>query len=157
MIHYRIGDITSLPVDSFGENYHCVILQGVNCRGVMGSGVAKAIYEEWPIVKERYLKLEVDMLQLGNIQTIRVAPDITVINCFTQEFFGSDGGVYGSPDAIKIALKSAKLYCLNNAIYEMHMPRIGCGLAGLDWDRQVEPIVEELAGNIDIYVYDLPQ
>ena len=39
----------------------------------------------------------------------------------------------------------------------IHMPRIGCGLAGGSW-HEIEPILEEhLAGaGFDIRVYDLP-
>ena len=39
----------------------------------------------------------------------------------------------------------------------IHMPRIGCGLAGGNWD-QIEPLLEEhlaMAG-FDVRVYDLP-
>lgn len=39
----------------------------------------------------------------------------------------------------------------------VHMPRIGCGLAGGKWER-VGPMVEGLAAafEVDVYVYDLP-
>ena len=33
-----------------------ILLQQVNCQNAMGSGVAKAIYTRWPIVKEEYHK-----------------------------------------------------------------------------------------------------
>jgi hypothetical protein len=39
----------------------------------------------------------------------------------------------------------------------IHMPRIGCGLAGGNWD-QIEPLLEEhlaMAG-FDVRVHDLP-
>ena len=39
----------------------------------------------------------------------------------------------------------------------VHMPRIGCGLAGGNWD-QIEPLLEEhlaMAG-FDVRMYDLP-
>ncbi len=37
----------------------------------------------------------------------------------------------------------------------IHMPRIGCGLAGGKWE-QIEPIIERtlLNKNIEVYVYD---
>jgi hypothetical protein len=37
----------------------------------------------------------------------------------------------------------------------VHMPRIGSGLAGGDWNR-IESIVNETLGFIEITVYDLP-
>jgi len=38
----------------------------------------------------------------------------------------------------------------------VHMPRIGCGLAGGTWDR-IEPIIERTLTkqDVDVYVYDL--
>jgi hypothetical protein len=39
----------------------------------------------------------------------------------------------------------------------IHMPRIGCGLAGGTWD-QIEPFLEEhlVSTGFDVRVYDLP-
>jgi hypothetical protein len=39
----------------------------------------------------------------------------------------------------------------------IHMPRIGCGLAGGNWD-QIEPLLEEhlATAGFDVWVYDLP-
>ena len=37
----------------------------------------------------------------------------------------------------------------------VHMPRIGCGLAGGDWG-EIEPLIERtlIASSIDVFVYD---
>jgi hypothetical protein len=39
----------------------------------------------------------------------------------------------------------------------IHMPRIGCGLAGGNWD-QIEPLLEEhlVMAGFDVRVHDLP-
>jgi len=40
----------------------------------------------------------------------------------------------------------------------IYMPRIGCGLGGLDWDTEVGPIVEkinELYPRVEVFVCDL--
>lgn len=41
----------------------------------------------------------------------------------------------------------------------VHMPRIGCGLAGGDWAKVEEIILETLVDiyKLDVYVYDLPK
>ena len=36
----------------------------------------------------------------------------------------------------------------------VHMPRIGCGLAGGKWEK-VEKIIEDTLKGLDVYVYDL--
>ena len=43
MIKTVVGDLLDATED--------IIVQQVNCRSVMGSGVAKAIYTRWPEVK----------------------------------------------------------------------------------------------------------
>ena len=37
------------------------------------------------------------------------------------------------------------------------MPKIGCGLGGLDWDTEVKPIVEKLSAlnQVNVYVYEI--
>jgi len=49
----------------------------------------------------------------------------------------------------KIALEAKKLEA------SIHMPRIGCGLAGGKWDK-IEPIIKEtlMQQDIDVFVYD---
>jgi O-acetyl-ADP-ribose deacetylase (regulator of RNase III) len=36
----------------------------------------------------------------------------------------------------------------------VHMPRIGCGLAGGKWE-EVEPIIQKQLTNVPVYVYDI--
>jgi O-acetyl-ADP-ribose deacetylase (regulator of RNase III) len=47
----------------------------------------------------------------------------------------------------------AELATTNDA--SVHMPRIGAGLAGGDWNR-IEAIINETLRGIDVAVYDLP-
>ncbi|MGO8701220.1 MAG: hypothetical protein ACLQVY_26315 [Limisphaerales bacterium] len=50
----------------------------------------------------------------------------------------------------KLALEALKLQAT------IHMPRIGCGLAGGKWGR-VEPLIREVVLNNEVFVYDLPR
>jgi O-acetyl-ADP-ribose deacetylase (regulator of RNase III) len=34
------------------------------------------------------------------------------------------------------------------AVSEVHIPRIGCGLGGLDWDLEVESVLLEVEGSL---------
>lgn len=70
MIKTVVGDLLDATED--------IIVQQVNCRSVMGSGVAKAIYTRWPEVKTEYHKFcrrstsPYDLL--GKVQLIDVEP-----------------------------------------------------------------------------------
>ena len=47
----------------------------------------------------------------------------------------------------------------NLMTYPVYIPRIGCGLGGLNWDKDVEPIMKGLDDDykrIHIFVCDLP-
>ena len=121
-----------------------LIAHGVNCQNVMGSGVARALYMQWHKVKTEYHKW--GSMVLGDTQFVEVEPGLVVANCFTQEYYGRDfGRRYASLDAIRETLEDAAKYALDElAVNEVYIPRIGCGLGGLDWDLEVEPMLLEV-------------
>ncbi len=123
-----------------------VIAQGVNCQHAMGSGVALAIMNKWPIVREKYMANLSGEQMLGSMHGINVGGDdnsLWVANCYTQEFCGSDGQVYADVDAIESSLRNAYLLARGCDI-NLFLPQIGAGLGGLDWVRDVEPIINQL-------------
>lgn len=92
------GDVTA-PIKG-------IIGHGVNCQGVMGSGVALAIRNKFPKVYTEYLALcartkPEDLL--GTTQLVKITDDLYVANMFTQLNFGGDGKVYASLDAVRSA------------------------------------------------------
>jgi O-acetyl-ADP-ribose deacetylase (regulator of RNase III) len=120
-----------------------LIAHGVNCSDAMGSGVARAIYMRWPTVKAQYHKK--GSMILGDTQFVEVEPGLVVANCFTQERYGRDGERYANPQAVKECLEDAAEHALDELrVNEVHMPRIGCGLGGLDWEEDVVPILIEI-------------
>jgi O-acetyl-ADP-ribose deacetylase (regulator of RNase III) len=69
----------------------------------------------------------------------------------------SEGGVPAVRyEAIAAALATVAKFAAERGA-TVHMPRIGCGLAGGTWD-QVGPLVEQgvAAAGVDAYVYDPP-
>jgi hypothetical protein len=84
-----------------------------------------------------------------------------IANLFTQLTYGR-GKVYADPNAIFKAVEQCMQFCLDSqnpceGPLPLYMPRIGCGLGGLDWDKDVGPVVHQLAEqlNIQVYVCDL--
>ena len=147
-MNYETGDVTSIR--------HGFILQQVNCQGVMGSGVAKAIKSKWPIVEVEYLKLFQNRPMshrrqlLGHTQIVEVVPDnLYIVNLFGQEFYGRDGKRYTSYDALDTALSTLKKCLKDDSSFEtlsIHHPLIGCGLGGGSWPV-VEALIETHLGN----------
>lgn len=130
----------------------CIIPQGVNCKGRMASGVAKYIKEKWPVVYNDFMSKPTGKGMLGFTSFIEVEPDVTVVNCYTQEFFGRDGKRYADLDAVSMSLTDVftKAGQLSKKVC---MPKIGCGLGGLDWESEVKPIVVNLSEKFDVNVY----
>ena len=140
---------------------HYVIAHGVNCQGVMGSGIAKIIRKKWPEVYDSYIrfcqKISHPSDRLGLIDFTKCKGGPVVVNCFTQEYFGTDGGKYMSYDAVDSCMMRMA-YHIENGIYGkvpyVAMPKIGAGLGGGHW-----PIIKEIIDfrlkNIPVEVYSL--
>jgi O-acetyl-ADP-ribose deacetylase (regulator of RNase III) len=152
MISYINQDITKVPMG--------IIVHGVNCQGVMGSGVARAIRDKWPTVYDHYidkvtkdkdLTLERYGPLLGSIQLVTVErSNLYVINAFTQDKFGKDGKRFVSYDAVDSCFK--KIFELCKDVDELkdlsvYIPQIGAGLGGGNW-RAISAIIEQY---YDIY------
>lgn len=95
---------------------------------------------------------------LGNIQIVQCErrEDIHVVNMIAQH--GIQGGSNGPPiryDALELCLGKAAEQA-SHFYASVHMPRIGCGLAGGKWER-VEPLIKNslCARDIPVTVYDL--
>ncbi len=148
-----------------------VVAHGCNCQGVMGSGVALAIRKRWPTVYERYQAFVAsyrkdhhpDMSGLLGVQQIinvtepmMPSNSLFVANLFTQEYYGGDGKVYANLDAVVSGLDATLAFC-KGANLPLYLPRIGCGLGGLNWDTQVGPALAELVDKyeVEVFVCDL--
>ena len=115
-----------------------IIMHQVNCKGVMNSGIAKAIKEKWPVVFDEYLRfynhLTTDVL-LGTTQFVKIGSDRYVANLFAQEKYGYNGIRYTSYDAIDKCLRSVARNAENGEIDRVAMPyKMSSDRGGADWD-----------------------
>lgn len=162
MIEYIVGDVREQPVKN-PESCIKIIPHCCNDLGVMGSGVAAALYNKWPSVRETYLKHKFD---LGSVSRAAIKEDSTVIvNMIGQHGVmighGADGkaiGDDGKPPVRYEALMRAMGYVRylvahdedripdengEKLEFEIHCPQFGCDLAGGDW-TVVSALIEEM-------------
>jgi O-acetyl-ADP-ribose deacetylase (regulator of RNase III) len=134
-----------------------VIAHGCNCFNVMGAGVALAIRNKYPEVYKADLEtVRGDRNKLGTFTKAQVeAEPIKIIyNLYTQYSMGGDKvhldyqALETSFEAMIIDLKKNK--ALRSPI--VAIPRIGCGLAGGNWDV-VKEIIQNLAVKYTIPVF----
>lgn len=119
-----------------------LIAHQVNCRGVMGAGVARVIAKRYPDVEAMYRKLCADnapLELLGTCLTVTATADgsatdrLAVANVFGQLDTGR--GLQTDYTAVAGALDLlARGYAFHPGRV-LHVPyMMGCGLAGGDWD-----------------------
>ncbi|MES2707578.1 MAG: macro domain-containing protein [Verrucomicrobiota bacterium] len=143
-----------------------MIVHVCNDVGGWGAGFVLAVSKRWPEPERRYRSWkrnqgparnpEDPTFALGEVQFVEVEGDIVVANLIGQH--GTRRGAGGTPpiryDAVTEGLQkvAARASSLGASI---HMPRIGCGLAGGSWD-QMEPIIQKCLTEpgLKVFVYD---
>lgn len=152
-IEYFKGDATN-PQKTGNK----IIVHVCNDIGGWGKGFVMAISKRWAAPETAYrawYKSQQDFF-LGAVQLVQVQEDCWIANVIGQHKINKDEN--GNPpiryDAISKGLETVALSAkeLNASI---HMPRIGCGLAGGTWDK-IEPIIQTtlLCKMIQVTVYD---
>lgn len=155
-IIYTKGDATSPRLEG-----NKIIAHICNDIGGWGRGFVLAISRRWKEPEREYRKWFHDRdksdFGLGAIQIVQVEDEIWVANMIGQhEIKKSSSGKavpirYEAVDEClrKLSLKSRNL----NA--SVHMPRIGCGLAGGKWEEIELLIIKNLAKqDVEVFVYD---
>lgn len=113
----------------------CVaIAQGCNARGVMGAGIAKAFKDKWPDMYEEYRDLCNETGLDGGEMHVWEDEDITIFNLITQDYPGRNAKI----SYVRYSAYAAAVHAMESGIDYIAIPRIGCGIGGLEW-----PDVEE--------------
>ena len=136
-----------------------VICHQVNCKGVMGAGLAKQIRNKYPFVYFDYTRaLQYENAGLGHIVVSHVDDGNCkiIISMFGQDGYGRDKK-YTDYNAFKECLKTLKktldAYSTSFISSVAFPENIGCGLAGGNWNI-ILPMIQEFADNIkqDVYI-----
>ena len=153
-IKYLKGDATSPQTKG-----NKIIAHVCNDLGGWGKGFVLAVSRRWSEPEKKYRKWHRERNEndfgLGAIQIVQVEDYIWIANLIGQH--GIKTGSKGVPiryEAIDECLgKLAVEAQTRNA--SVHMPRIGCGLAGGKWEK-IEPlIIQNLAQkDLEVFVYD---
>ncbi|SDI68508.1 O-acetyl-ADP-ribose deacetylase (regulator of RNase III), contains Macro domain [Chryseobacterium jejuense] len=153
-IHYLKGDATVPQAKGIK-----IIAHICNDLGGWGKGFVLAVSKRWEAPEKEYRNWHrfrsENHFGLGEIQIVQVEKYIYVANMIGQK--GMKTGSNGVPvryEAIEKCLETLAKEAIELDA-SIHMPRIGCGLAGGKWE-QIEPIIERtlLNKNVEVYVYD---
>lgn len=172
MIRYVSGDLM------YSASHFHSIAHGVNCQGVMGSGIALAIRTSMPEVYTKYRQIyETGKLKPGFVHAVSTSAivglgrkDLLVWNCATQNRYGRYGGPFAEVSAIRECLIKVRDWSVRNPSLVMDpvdkedpwppvqlgIPMIGAGLGGLS-PSEVIPVFDEVfaeAEKIHVTVFE---
>ena len=140
----KTGDMFTTTAPAIGH--------GVNVRGLMLSGVAKIVAERHPQANVEYMEwCRNGSLLPGGIHVWE--GDGTVLyNIASQDNPGASARLDWLDASVRAALDHADAH----GITAIALPRIGCGIGGLDW-VDVKPLLEAAAAdyNCDLEVWAL--
>lgn len=147
MIKLATGNMFDIDAD--------VLVNTVNCVGVMGCGVALAFKHRYPEMFQSYhniCKRKTNTLLPGMIHEYKTSDGKTVLNFATKNHWKNPSKSSYIESGLR-RLKSWLSGCQPGTI--VALPVLGCGHGGLDWDVVLEMIQEQLSGldHIDIYVF----
>jgi len=152
-IQYTKGDATSPQSED-----NKIIVHICNDIGGWGKGFVMAISKRWKKPENEYREWfkSKDGFELGKVQFVQVEEDLWVANLIGQHKINKDenGNAPIRYDAIEDGLKEVASFAKKNNA-SIHMPRIGCGLAGGKWEM-IEPIILKTLSNndVEVVVYD---
>lgn len=147
-----------------------VIIHQVNCQGVMGAGLAKQIRDKYPVVYLAYkalcddderMRMRTGQSQsglLGRIQVCykdnypigRVEDPQVIVNLFAQDRYGREQR-YTDYEALRLCLEKVNQRFAGKSVAVPY--KMGCGLAGGDWNV-VSRIIKETLRDCDVIMYE---
>ena len=147
MIKIVTGDLLYAAEDIIGHQ--------VNCKSVMGSGIARAIRDRYEAAYVGYMnychgKKPHDLL--GSCHVVDVGNGRFVAHLFGQLNYGREKQLYTRYDALENALRKLCEFAKSNQLSVALPYNIGCGLANGNWNV-VERIIARVFDDIEVTLY----
>lgn len=130
------------------------LAHGVNCKGVMGAGIARQFATRYPLMKKLYVERCEEVLSPGEVFTYYHDDNGPLIyNLATQRRPGPDAKLRWVAKSVATMLADAESLSFPRRI---GIPRIGSHIGGLEW-VEVRMILELLANesSIELVVFSL--
>lgn len=143
MINVRLGNIFETKMD--------VLVNTVNCVGVMGKGIALQYKKLYPEMFNEYKTLcNENLIQTGKLYPYYYKENLKVLNFPTKDH-------WRSPSKMEYIINGLDWFVSNYnilGISSIAFPPLGCGNGGLSWD-EVGPLMynklKDLPIDIEIY------
>lgn len=134
-------------------------IQPVNCRGAMGKGLALEFKNLYPDIETEYKELckflaPEQLLGMVNIFEVKDGEEY-IINCFTQNFYGTTRK-HTDDRAVRKCMKKVREFAKLSESPVAIPYGMCCGTGGGDW-RDILKIIEEELYDIEIHIYRIDE
>lgn len=141
MITYIYGDLFQSPAK--------VLVNTVNTVGVMGKGIAYDFKRIYPEMFKQYQNLcERKQFDIGMLWIYKT-PHKWILNFPTKKHWRHKS----KPEYIKAGLKKFVDTYDQKGITSISFPQLGCGNGELDWETEVQPIMETYLSKVPINIF----
>lgn len=138
MIIYTDSDLFESPAK--------VLVNTVNTRGVMGKGIALRFKQIYPEMFKQYREhCEHRRLKIGMLFLYKT-PHKWILNFPTKEHWRNPS----RPEYIEAGLKKFRASCPRIGAASYAFPMLGCGNGELNFDEQVQPLMERYLSNLSV-------
>lgn len=135
-----------------------IVAHQVNCRHLMGSGVALALRNKFPSIYDEYMKAPAGPSMLGKAMVAYETEEFAICNVYSQLDCGYDGKKYTSIEAVESGLGVVFRLAMAEGLPVILPYKYGSDRGGADWDAEIYPIIEKLSNTyqvkVDIFRYN---
>lgn len=144
---FKTGNMFTTEQPAFGH--------GVNCKGMMGSGIAKIIRHDHPEIFAPYKEAcNNKTLKAGGMLPLTMDDGTVIFNLASQHFPGANAKYTFVSKSVEATFE----YCVQNSFSGFALPRIASDIGGLEWKNVVE-IIKVLAAkypSVTVELWSLP-
>jgi len=135
-LKYMDGDILEAKTQ--------VVVNTVNCEGVMGKGLALQFKKKYPeMFKEYKQKSQLGKIAIGQLHLYKETPQYWILNFPTKNHWRQKSKL----EYIEKGLVTFREKYEEWGITSIAFPRLGCQQGGLDW-AEVKPLMEKYLGDL---------
>ena len=130
------------------------VVNPINCKGAMGKGLALEFKKRFPLNFSYYKKqCQVGAVKIGQMlvyktMLVKRSPRL-IINFPTKNDWRDPSDMVYITEGLKELLK----VCIAEKVTNIAIPKIGCGLGGLDWEDVYPEIRNVFQAHPEIQVY----
>lgn len=141
MIYYYDGTVFNTPAK--------VLVNTVNCFGVMGAGIALEFKLRYPeMYKDYVIKCEQKEVRIGRPKLFKYSKDVWIMNFPTKNHWRNPSKMNYIEDGLEYFVQNYRKANIDSIAF----PKLGTNNGGLDW-TEVKNVMENYLEELDIDVY----